>query len=101
MAGYKMNGWSGYQSSPVKQKDDKRKVETTEQTSVTEGDDKHYTYKTNMYNYEGDKITGVTEENTSKVKKDHQGYEYSTILEDTEKHKKGDKVYWSKPLRSE
>ena len=94
--GYKMNGWSGYQSSPVKQKDDKRKVETTEQTSVTEGGDKHYTHKTNMYDYEGNKITDVAEENTSKVKKDAEGYEYSTILQGD---KKGQKVYWSKPLR--
>ena len=97
--GYNMKGFSGFGNSPVKQKDDKRKVETTEKTSVTEDDDKYYTYKTNMYNYEGDKITGVNEENTSKVKKDKQGYEYSTILEHTDKHKKGDKVYWSKPLR--
>ena len=90
---FKLKGWSPFtQDEKVK----KSKVTTTEQTSVKEGDDKHYTYKTNMYDYEGNPITNVAEENTSEVKKDAEGYEYSTILEGD---KKGQKVYWSKPLR--
>ena len=94
---FKLKGMS-FGNSPMRQdeKKDKRKVESTTSTSVKEDGDKYYTYETTMYDYEGNKVTGVSEENTSKVKKDKQGYEYSTVLEGD---KKGQKVYWSKPLR--
>ena len=78
----------------------KRKVTKTESTSVEEGGDKYYTYKTNAYDYAGNRVK-VTEENTSKVKLDKEGWEYSTVLEDQGKLKKGDKVYWQKPPTSQ
>ena len=58
---FKMNGWSGYQNSPMKQTvkrrvDDKATVYTDkDKTIVQEDDDKktYTTYKTKFYNYDG------------------------------------------------
>ena len=59
--GYKMNGWSGYQSSPVKQdikrrSDDKATVYTDKDKTIVQGDDEKETYttsKTKFYNFDG------------------------------------------------